>query len=98
MALTKDVTFSANVKVTIEGIGTITEREEDLFVKDCYFKVETIAGDKSSLTATVSSQVSSSQKQFVSYTFTPLLDGPNFIAQAYEHLKTLPEFEGAIDC
>ncbi len=23
---------------------------------------------------------------------------PNFIAQAYAHLKTLPEFAGAVDC
>ena len=26
------------------------------------------------------------------------LNGPNPIKQAYEHLKTLPEFEGAEDC
>jgi hypothetical protein len=26
------------------------------------------------------------------------LNGANFIAQAYEHLKTLPEFAGATDC
>jgi hypothetical protein len=26
------------------------------------------------------------------------LDGANPIEQAYEHLKTLPEFAGAIDC
>jgi hypothetical protein len=26
------------------------------------------------------------------------LNGKNFIAQAYDHLKTLPEFAGAIDC
>jgi hypothetical protein len=26
------------------------------------------------------------------------LDGKNFIAQAYDHLKTLPEFADAIDC
>jgi hypothetical protein len=32
------------------------------------------------------------------YEFVPNLDGGNFIAQAYEHLKTLPEFAGATDC
>jgi hypothetical protein len=32
------------------------------------------------------------------YEFTPNLEGANFIAQAYDHLKTLPEFSGAIDC
>jgi hypothetical protein len=26
------------------------------------------------------------------------LNGGNPIQQAYEHLKTLPEFEGAVDC
>ena len=26
------------------------------------------------------------------------LDGANPFKQAYEHLKTLPEFEGAVDC
>ena len=26
------------------------------------------------------------------------LDGANIIKQAYEYLKTLPEFEGATDC
>jgi hypothetical protein len=25
------------------------------------------------------------------------LDGPNFIKQAYEHIKTLPEFAGSVD-
>jgi hypothetical protein len=32
------------------------------------------------------------------YQFTPDLSGPNFIIQAYEHLKTLPEFADATDC
>ena len=32
------------------------------------------------------------------YEFAPNLQGGNFIKQAYEHLKTLPEFEGANDC
>jgi hypothetical protein len=30
--------------------------------------------------------------------FVPSMDGGNFIKQAYEHLKTLPEFSGATDC
>ena len=32
------------------------------------------------------------------FNFVPNLEGQNFIAQAYEHLKTLPEFAGAEDC
>ena len=33
-----------------------------------------------------------------SMSFVPVLDGDNFIRQAYFHLKTLPEFAGATDC
>jgi len=33
-----------------------------------------------------------------SFEFPVDLDGPNPIKQAYEHLKTLPEFKDAIDC
>lgn len=32
------------------------------------------------------------------YNFVPDMNGGNFIAQAYKHLKTLPEFDGAQDC
>ena len=33
-----------------------------------------------------------------SHNCTYALDGGNAIAQAYNHLKTLPEFSGATDC
>jgi hypothetical protein len=26
------------------------------------------------------------------------IEGKNFIAQAYDHIKTLPEFAGTVDC
>lgn len=32
------------------------------------------------------------------YKFTPDMNGGNFIKQAYDHLKILPEFAGATDC
>lgn len=36
--------------------------------------------------------------QIDSKSFEYLLDGENAIKQAYEYLKTLPEFAGATDC
>lgn len=36
--------------------------------------------------------------QMQSRNFKINLEGKNFIAQAYDHLKTLPEFAGAEDC
>jgi hypothetical protein len=32
------------------------------------------------------------------YAFTPTMTASNFIEQAYTYLKTLPEFENAVDC
>ena len=70
----------------------------EFVVGQCYVKVENVSASKSVATCTVSAtkdEYKIAQKQ---YGFTPNLNGENFITQAYEHLKTLPEFAGAIDC
>jgi hypothetical protein len=64
-----------------------------------YAKVIQITGNKTQLTATVS--FSGESNQFVQQYQVPVSvanGAPNFIAQVYEHLKTLPEFAGATDC
>lgn len=67
---------------------------------DTYIKVIHIHGTKDLLTAHVGIYVKKDEVQIdskiVEFQFT--LDGKNFIAQAYDHLKTLPEFAGATDC
>lgn len=68
---------------------------------NCYIKVNSISGGKDGLLAQVLFIKDSSSGEFVKATehaFTPDLSGANFIAQAYNHLKTLPEFAGATDC
>lgn len=65
-----------------------------------YIKVEAVSSTKTSATASVRFyEVKEGQllteKGFV---FNPNLEGDNFIAQAYEHLKTLTEFADAVDC
>ena len=73
---------------------------KDLVFQNCYFKVSHLAGSKSSLTASVDA-MSSKDGSTISRTefrFTPSMGASNFIAQAYEHLKTLPDFAGATDC
>ena len=64
-----------------------------------YVKVIGINGDKNQVVANVNFKGETQQfnKQFV----VPVSVGngaPNFIAQVYAHLKTLPEFAGAEDC
>ena len=67
-----------------------------------YCRVQRINAGKEAGTAVVA--YLSEDKQIVlgnaEFVFAPsVADGAkNFIAQAYDHLKTLPEFTGAMDC
>lgn len=65
---------------------------------EAYFKVSRLSGDKHNMTALVTGVASESQVYAAEHLFVPNLAGENFIAQAYKHLKTLPEFAGATDC
>jgi hypothetical protein len=72
---------------------------DDVSFSDAYIKVENVTGNKLQIRADVSIHKKFND-QIVDrkyYAFIPNMDS-NFIAQAYWHLKTLPEFEGATDC
>lgn len=74
----------------------------DITVENAYFRVENVLiQSKNSLQFLLKTYVSaasaaefSSELHICNYD----LSGDNPIKQAYEHLKTLPEFEGATDC
>jgi hypothetical protein len=73
-----------------------------LEISNAYCRVESVNASKTKAQFNVSFS-KEQDGEFVnidqqSYFFIPKLDGQNFIAQAYAHLKTLPEFEGATDC
>jgi hypothetical protein len=99
MALKKSMVVSGTS--FISGSGFVLEKGE---VTDTtpplYIKVETVSGDKSNIKAlaTFSDESTNARVMHKEYVFAPNLNGGNFIAQAYEHLKTLPEFAGATDC
>ena len=67
---------------------------------DAYGRVEQISLNKSGMTADVRWRKDAQSVPFHAQTFEVPLDlsGPNPIAQSYSHLKTLPEFAGAVDC
>jgi hypothetical protein len=71
---------------------------QDVVIKDAYIKVESIAGSKQAMSAVVQVKCDHEVVDVLNCSFLPDLDGDNFIKQAYKHLKTLPEFSGAIDC
>ena len=92
MALSKKFNQTVNVYAETE-MGRLDAGEMNL-TKDLYIKVVSVQGTKETVAANVT--FSDTSKTSV-YEFTPDLNGGNFIKQAYEHLKTLPEFSDAID-
>jgi hypothetical protein len=96
MALKKNITIDGNV-LFVTAAGTIDRGVEQVELKDCYIKVEGVSASKEIASASVS-LTKDALSIARAYEFVPTMDGGNFIAQAYEHLKTLPEFADAVDC
>ena len=86
MALQKNITASA--------FG------QEIEIADCYIKVSRLEGSKAGLLVSIDYLNGDAFVKRETFQFEPSVkDGAsNFFAQAYEHLKTLPEFEGATDC
>jgi len=93
--------------ITVSGIGFVSG--VDIVVKTgnttattppLYIKVEFVSGDKANVKASVTFTDETTNEQLMrkDYSFVPSMDGGNFIAQAYNYLKTLPDFAGAVDC
>jgi hypothetical protein len=70
-------------------------------VIDAYHRVENLRLDEKDKMAFAVRSYASKEKPFFAeqiFGCDYLLDGANPIAQAYAHIKTLPEFAGAADC
>lgn len=77
-----------------------------LSVPNAYIRIDSIGGYKGRLDVSVNSYVSkeafNSDQAYLEqqiHHFVPSVDegSPNFIKQAYEYLKTLPEFSESVD-
>lgn len=108
MALKKDLSINivygiidaSNTSNIAEFIGlenTVLTKSFEL--KEAYIMVSNVDGCKNNMCITV--DVYNSTKEIVlkkeKYYFIPDLNGGNFIKQAYDHLKILPEYNDAID-
>ena len=69
-------------------------------IKDAYIKVWRYEGDKDKTRFEAGVYASEGAEMITSqgHQFALNLDGANTIKQAYEYLKTLPEFSNAVDC
>jgi hypothetical protein len=80
------------------------ETSHGLTLNNAYIKIIEVSGNKSLINILVVSfkdkEASDNGKNYLtqnSYHFAPSLE-MNFIMQGYEYLKTLPAFDGAVDC
>ncbi len=69
-------------------------------VSNAYCKVENVSGDKNFVVADIGvySADQAVKVSAVRKTFKPSMDGGNFIAQAYAHMKLCEEFNNGEDC
>lgn len=95
MALKQLLTVTGPATVR-NGEVTVSAGEQSVQI-NAYIKVQSVQGSKDQVGVVVSFSGNNAWFQRL-YSFTPSLEGPNFIRQAYEHLKTLSEFAGATDC
>lgn len=65
-----------------------------------YVEPRSISLDKESMSFSISYKADPEQESFSSVRFSApySLDGENPFTQAYEYLKTLPEFQGCTEC
>ena len=86
--------------MALQKTHTVNFHGKDVVFQNCYFKVSHLAGSKLGLAVSVDAMPSKDGSTIsrTEFRFTPSMGADNFIAQAYEHLKTLPEFADATDC
>jgi hypothetical protein len=87
----------ALIKNVIEKKANFTG---ELVYPNAYWKVEKIMYANSKIEAEVLAYTKKDEMYIgrITTSFSPSLDGDNFVKQTYNHLKTLPEFTGATDC
>ena len=95
MALQKTLTITGPATVR-DGIIAVFAGEQTVSL-NAYIKVESVQGSKDLMGIVVKFSGGSTQFQKI-YSFTLDLEGPNPIKQAYQFLKSLPEFADATDC
>jgi hypothetical protein len=97
MALRKAIEIEGK-SIIQTAIGSIENGTQRLSFS-AYVKVTSIHGDKNQINANINFK--GDTQEFNKQYQVPMSvesSAPNFIAQVYEHLKTLPEFAGATDC
>ena len=87
------------IKKTVEK--TIAGFDSSLIAQNAYWRIDKIEGNKTSMNATINAYSDSESSIIIDsifFVFVVELNGNNFISQAYNEAKKLPQFAGATDC
>lgn len=99
--LTKTIQFRAVEQSLLRSAGyPESASEKEVVFEKTYCKIVGLSGNKDNFNFKLA-KMSAKDGVLVEeqdFSFKPTLDGGNFIEQAYNHLKTLPEFAGSTDC
>jgi hypothetical protein len=99
MALTKTITIDGCRQFVYNTNLVVIEQNATLTIDDAYITVDSITGSKEELQVGVKIAGGSVEPmQFYKFIPSVMEGSDNFIKQAYEYLKTLPEFANSIDC
>ncbi|WP_295539303.1 hypothetical protein [uncultured Pseudacidovorax sp.] len=101
MGLRQDATITSSAYLTADGRVYYGE-ERSTTIPDAYLRVESITGKKDGMDITVAIYTKEEERLVLQshrvHPFAPDLSSDrNFFAQAYEHIKSLPEYQGATD-
>lgn len=99
MALTKPISVKGCQQFAYPDGMVVTEANATFVIQDCYIVVYSVTGTKESARITVHCRGNDiALTRF--YEFKPSVEegSDNFIKQAYNYLKTLPEYADAVDC
>lgn len=77
-----------------------TYQRDGATVENAYIKVGNLSGTKNRFSFTVEIKASAESAPVMeeAHSIVPNMDGGNFVKQAYDHLKSLPEYAGAQEC
>jgi hypothetical protein len=83
-----------------KNITLKTNFDTDIVFQRAYIKVRSVnmSKDAAQMNVDFCSEANGKVLDMKQYNFIATLEGNNPIAQAYAHLKTLPEFASAVDC
>ena len=82
------------------AIQTTVNTSSGLSITDAYCKIAEVSITKNSVTFALQVFADKTKTFVIENVFTAPydLEGPNPIKQAYEYLKSLPDFADAVDC